>query len=41
MRALSVDTSEGYFVEVPSCERLPGEGFSMELPLDVDVEDTL
>ena len=28
-------------VEVPSCERLPSEGLSKELPLDEDVEDDL
>ena len=38
MRALSVDTSEGDFVEVPACERLPEEGFGMELPLEEGLE---
>ena len=53
MRAPSVAPSEGDFMEVPSCERLPlgagledtlrlpWEGFSIELPLEVDVEDSL
>ena len=38
---LEVETFERVVVEVPSCVRLPDEGFNMELFLDEDMEDTL
>ena len=41
LEEVCIDTSEWDFVGVPFCDRLPEEGFNMELPLSEDVEDTL